>query len=1006
MATPLYIRTVYSLLGSMCRIEETVNKCKEYGYSSLGICDRSVLLGAAAFKKACKTAGIKPVFGMEVKVKNDKLSFNVLLYARDDSGFLNMMKLSSLINTTDKEVIDCKELDAYRKHCFLIIPSDEYFFNDGQDNDLKINELKTLFGDDFLVGMMDHNSYGKKYNDSLIRPALKEKGIRTIALNRSFYMDPEDARDYEILKCIKDKTFYNPDEGAEYGRYFLRPEEYDEYYEREDILNSDVLASLCNVNLDFHSSLPEYKCPKGIKSAEYLRLLSKEGLKRRLKGNINKQYEERLNYELEVIVRMHFEDYFLIVYDYILYAKKNGIFVGPGRGSAAGCLVCYVLGITDIDPLKYNLLFERFLNPERISLPDIDCDFPDERRDEVFNYVLNKYGEKHVAHIITYGTLKARQVIRDVGRVMKYSTFEIDQIAKLIPQDPKVTLKGTYESSKLFRQRIDYDERNRMLYETALKLEGIPRHISTHAAGVVFSSKELDEVTPLIKIEEDIYSTQYSMEYLEEMGLIKMDFLGLRNLSIINEIVDDIKKDNPEFDLKNIPLNDNRTFELISGGDTLGVFQLESAGMVNLARKMRPVSFEEVSMMLALFRPGPMENIPEFLKNRADKRNIHYICEDIKPILEETYGIILYQEQIMAIARKMAGFSYGRADVLRKAMSKKKESELKSLSADFIAGCINNGYSEKLANDIYSLIMKFANYGFNKSHSIAYGLLAYQMAYLKANYPLYFYKAVLNGVQGSSMKTFDYIKECRKRKITVLRISINNSLDKYRIVNNSLMMPFGIVRDVGSQTVKRIIEERSNGVFKDYIDAIVRLYYAQVDSRAIENLISAGAFDDFGLSRYTMSDSLANVLKYASTRSEGFVSIVDDRPIIKNMKDNRMVLAEKEKEVLGFYFSYNPINDYKISKNINCPSLEELSLHKGFVSGFGFIKKIKEIKTKKTGEKMAFIDIIDDSSAMSLTIFPNDYKKYEGMLKENTYVVFDGRMQSERELIVKRIEEV
>ena len=1006
MATPLYIRTVYSLLSSMCQIEGIVNKCKEYGYSSIGICDSNVLFGAVSFKKACIKAGIKPIFGMEVCVNTEHGKFNVLLYARDDNGFLKLMKLSSLINTSDSDIIDYKELNCYREHCFLIIPSDEYFFNDGRDLNIKLTELKTCFGDDFLIGLMDHNDYGKKYNDSLLRPLLKEKGIRTIALNRTFYMDPEDARDYEILKCIRDKTVYNPDEGAQYGRYFLKIEEYDEYYEREDILNSDVLASLCNVNLDFHSSLPEYKCPKDIKSAEYLRLLSKEGLKRRLKGNISKQYEERLSYELDVIIKMHFEDYFLIVYDYILYAKRNGIFVGPGRGSAAGCLVCYVLGITDIDPLKYNLLFERFLNPERISLPDIDCDFPDERRDEVFNYVLNKYGEKHVAHIITYGTLKARQVIRDVGRVMRYSTFEIDQIAKLIPQDIKVTLKGTYESSKLFRQRIDYDERNRMLYETALKLEGFPRHISTHAAGVVFSLKELDEVVPLITIEEDIYSTQYSMEYLEEMGLIKMDFLGLRNLSIINEIVDDIKKDNPDFDIKSIPLNDSKSFELISNGDTLGVFQLESAGMVNLSRKMRPVCFEELPMMLALFRPGPMENIPQFLHNRANRKNIHYICEDIKPILEETYGIILYQEQIMAIARKMAGFSYGKADVLRKAMSKKKESELESLSADFINGCKNNGYSEKLANDIYSLIMKFANYGFNKSHSIAYGLLAYQMAYLKANYPLYFYKAVLNGVQGSSMKTFDYIKECRKRKISILRISLNNSSDKYRIVNNSLLMPLGIVKDVGSQTVKRIIEERNRGPFRDYVDAIVRLYLAQVDARAMENLISAGAFDDFGLGRYTMSDSLANVLKYAQTRSQGFVSIVDDRPIIKNMGDNKVVLAEKERDVLVFYFSYNPINDYKISKNISCPSLQELSLYKGNVSGFGLIKKIKEIKTKKTGAKMAFVDIIDDSSAVSLTIFPEDYKKYEGRLKENTYVVFTGRMQGEKDLIVKKIEEV
>lgn len=1007
MASPLYIRTAYSLLSSMCHINSIVDRCLHYGYKSLAIVDQGVLFGAASFKKICDEKGLKPIFGLEVRLKYKDDYYNIVLYAKDDEGFLNLMHLSSYINCEKKDV-DIEILNKYRNHNILVFLSDDSPFSNinlEKDGKTVINELKKTFKD-FLVGIMDNNVYGNSSRNSYLKPFLKANDIKTIALSRTLYLNKEDALDYEVLKCIRDKRVYDDNVPLEYGRYLLSPDEYLQNYDKEDVLNTDVLADICTVNFDFKSNLPSYPCPKGVDSKQYLSILAKEGLKRRLKNDLNPDYIKRLDYELEVIIKMHFEDYFLIVYDYILYAKKQGIYVGPARGSAAGCLVCYCLGITEIDPLKYNLLFERFLNPERISLPDIDTDFPDDRRDEVFNYVLNKYGRDHVAHIITYGTLKARQVIRDVGKVLKYTTYEIDQIAKLISQDVNATLKNTYETSALFKQRIDYDQRSRNLYEISLKLEGMPRHISTHAAGVVFSNKNLSDVVPLIQIEEDIYASQYSMEHLEKLGLIKMDFLGLRNLSIIDEIVNDIKKANPLFDIKKIPEEDSRTFNLISKGDTLGVFQLESKGMVNLSKKMKPNCFKELSMMLALFRPGPMENIDSFLNNRANRLAIRYPNQAIRPVLEETYGIILYQEQIMAIARIMANFSYGKADLLRKAMSKKKLDELKSLSKDFIDGCINNGYSSKEAQDIYDLILKFANYGFNKSHSIAYGLLAYQMAYLKANHPLYFYKAVLNGVIGSNIKTSEYISECRKNKIALLKISLNNSDDIYKIVNNSLLLPLSIVKDVGRQTCQKIMEEREKGAFKDVTDTIVRLYNAGIDSRAIDNLISAGAFDEFGYSRYSLSDSLENIVKYAQTRSNGFVSIIDDRPIIKKMADNKMVLAQKENEVLGFYFTYNPISDYKKERNIVCLSLKEIADYNGYISGFGLIKRIKEIKTKKTKEKMAFIDIIDESYGLSLTLFPDVYKQYEGKLKENDYIIFEGKRQNEDDLIVKKIKEV
>lgn len=996
MASSLYVRSVYSLLSSMCTIPKVVKKAKELGFYAIGLVDKNVLSGAMSFYNECQKENIKAVFGLEVDLILDTRKMSVILYAKDDIGFANLMKLSSLICTRNDKTIDIETLNKYRDHNFLVLKSDDmplaiaYLNSENlQDALAKQNEL---FGD-YLVGFVNHDYAGNLKRDNDLRGLLKENNISIIVLSLTLYLEENDFEEYEVLKCIRDKKTLDQDAYFEKDRQM---KVLDKGYEISDIANCDVLASKCNVTMNFKTSLPKYETPNNIPSKDYLIALCKEGLKRRLKGKLNKQYTSRLEYELSVITKMNFEDYFLIVYDFILFAKKRGIVVGPGRGSAAGSLVSYCLGITEIDPIKYDLLFERFLNPERISMPDIDSDFPDDRRDEVVNYVKEKYGKEHVGHIITFGTLKAKQVLRDVARVLKYSVSEVDTICKMIP-GINTTLMDAYNTIPLFNSKINSEERYKRLFKIALKLEGNPRHESTHAAGIVFSSKQLSDVVPITSIESDLYSTQYSAEYLEAMGLIKMDFLGLRNLGIIAEILDQIQ---PPININKIPLNDFKTFELIKNVNLLGVFQLESNGMQNLARKMRPESFEELSMMIALFRPGPMENIPEFLNNRAHRDKITYLTKELEPILKETYGIIVYQEQIMTIARKLAGFTYGKADVLRRAMSKKKAKELEKLKPEFINGCLNNGYDEQLANKLYDLILRFANYGFNKSHSIAYGLVAYTMAYLKANYPLYFYKALLNGTIGSSEKTFDYIKEIKSRGIKLKGISINKSKCEYVIEDNCILLPLVICKDVGYAMSNKIVEIQNKTIMKDYVDAVCKLNNNGVDTKTINNLICAGAFDEFKLSRYTMIDNLPRVLQYAETTNGLSLFGGDDAPIIENKKDDLLLRAEREKEVLGFYFSFNPIENIKKKYHINVPSI--IQLKNGNTSGFGQIKHIKQIRTKK-GERMCFVDVMDDTASISLAVMPNAYNDYIDKLNSAKYVYFEGKKEREASLLVKKM---
>jgi len=1007
MIAPLFIRSVYSLLSSMCSIEKTVLKCKEYGYKSCAIVDKNVLAGAMSFKKACEKEKIKPIYGIEFSTKIDEREYSMFMLAKNDEGYKNLMALSSYLCRDNHEYITIDELNNYRKDNFLCLFSDDmpltYIVDKQMDIEEGLNKQEELFGKDYVVAFVDHDKAINTKRDNVLRPYLKKRNILTIALNRTYYLNHDDVNAYKILKCIRDKeTITNNTQDLDDGRYLLNPNEYKEIYEEDDLNCTDAIASACNVYLDYKTSLPKYE-HKDYPSKDYLVALCKEGLKRRLKNNVPIEYSKRLDYELSVILKMHFEDYFLVVYDFILYAKKNDIMVGPGRGSGAASLVAYCLGITDINPIQYGLIFERFLNPERISMPDIDSDFPDDRRDEVIDYIKEKYGKDHVAHIITYGTLKAKQVIRDVGRVLNYSVFEIDSINKLIPNGPHVTLMDTYNEYPIFKQKIESDERYRKLFSIALKLEGFPRHESTHAAGIVLSRKELSEVVPIIEVEQGIYSTQYTMEHLEELGLIKMDILGIRNLSITNEIVSDINKYETKLNIKEIPLNDKKTFDLIDKANTLGIFQLESSGMMNLIRKFKPQTFEEIGIVIALFRPGPMENIDQFIQNKNNPRSITYLHSALEPILKETYGIIVYQEQIMAIARKMAGFTFGKADLLRRAMSKKKAEQLESLADDFIEGCVKNGYTKELATSIYDLILKFANYGFNKSHSIVYARVAYEQAYLKTNYPKYFYKALLNGVIGAESKTFEYIKECLSINQKVKAPSINESINEYIILDDAIIMPFGVCKEVGIISSTKIIEERErNGLYKDYLDAVCRLTNIGIERKVIENLIYAGAFDCFKKSRNTMITALTNSLKYASAHKGINLLDIDDSPIIEELNDNLSVAAEYEKEVLGFYFSYNPISEIKKNNNINVKPLNIIGSARGYQKGFGLIKHIKNHKTKN-GDPMAFVDIIDETGSLSLVVMPDAYQRYQLLLEKGKYLYFEGNNDKESSVLVKML---
>lgn len=1016
MSTHLCVRSAFSLLNGTMSVQKVVDQAKKLGYKSIALTDVNTMYGTMEFVLACKKADIHPIIGLEIKVSYKDYSFPILCLAKNDNGYKALLKLSSYINTERKN-IDIDQLTPYINDVFYIIFSDESLFDNsllnGNEDDIKtLTQEIRKFIPNFVLGISKQEDKFVKNQNIKLKNILNQYSILSCALHRVYYAEADEDENLRVLRAI-DKQMVLSDRNLvlESYRYMLSEDEMINLYGIEDCKNTELIASQCNLKWENQKTfLPKFDTPNHVTSSQYLTQLCLAGLEKRLENDEKiGLYKSRLKSELDVIVSMQYEDYFLIVWDFIRFAKSQNIYVGPGRGSAAGSLVSYCLGITHVDPLKYDLLFERFLNPERISLPDIDTDFPDNRRDEVIQYVLQKYGKEHVAHISTFGTLAAKQVLRDVGRVMEISVRDLDSISKTIPSMLKITLDQAYSQSIRFKQIIDSDERYQKLFKIASSLEGLPRHISTHAAGIVMSSVNLSDVVPLIQIEADMLSTQYSMEYLESLGLIKMDFLGLRNLTIIDEVVQAIQKErNISLNILKIPLDDEKTLSLIRAVDTVGIFQLESEGMKNLLRQMRSSRFEDIVATIALFRPGPMENIPEYIHAKEHPKEVKYIVPELKPIVESTYGILIYQEQIMQVAQKMAGFSLAKADLLRKAMSKKNASELTKLEQAFVDGCIKNKYPEPIAKEVYNLIFKFANYGFNKSHSVAYAMISYQMAYLKANYPEFFFIALLNSVIGSEGKTFEYIQEAKSHSIKILGPSINSSKDKYFLDNNSIRFPLQIIKGIGTVLCKEILNEQSKGKFIDYYDFIVRMNTRRISKSNFESLIDAGALDEFNLSRNTMKASLQDALNYADMiKIEKNQQISIDTTLVKPLelifiKDHALERVENERAVLGFYLSDHPLIHIKKKYN-EMNSIALLQVSNSNQSFIAMIKKVKQHRTK-TGSLMAFIQVYDDSGEIDCVLMPNIYQVISEQLKNGAIFRIEGVIEKEKSCFVKKID--
>ena len=1016
MTTHLFVRSCYTLLDSTIRIPELVSTAKKYGYQSVALTDHHVMHGVARFLHECKKEGIHPIVGLEVDVFYHEQKVPFLLLAKNNKGYANLMKLSSLL-CDGREYATLEEFLTYSEHNFLIVYGEGGYFDAelisedrtgiSQKLALMKSELPTF---DIAISYEETSLWRSK--NAVLKALAKAQGILTVALNKIYYLAQKDYETLKVLSAIKQGTTLRDKNVTPItGRYFLSIPEMEKIYDADDLRRTDEIASECHCDGDLEKTgIPVYPLKDGITAEEYLPQLCLAGLKKRLNGDLKPAYVERLKHELQVIHKMGFEDYFLIVYDFIRYGRQKGIYIGPGRGSAAGSLVAYCLGITMVDPLQYNLLFERFLNAERVSMPDIDTDIPDIHRQEIIDYVYQKYGEQHIANIITFDTLAARAVLRDVGKAMDISKREIDMIVGLIPQTPKITLEKAYEQKEKLRVLLNASPQLMEYFNMSKRIEGLPKNKSIHAAGIVMSGKPIEDVIPTIQMAEGMKTTQFVGNYLEERGLIKMDFLGLKNLTMIDEIVQMIHKHNPDFHILSIPLNDAKTYRLFAQADTIGVFQFESDGMRNLLRKMKPNCFEDIIAALALFRPGPKDQINTYLEGRKNPASVVYPSKELKPILKETYGVTIYQEQVMLMAQIAAKFSLVKADILRKAISKKNEEELAGLRQEYVLGCKENGYSDETASLLFDLAEKFAGYGFNKSHAVAYGLVAYQLAYLKANYPLEFYTSILNSVIGDSTKSAIYITECRRKHISIEAPDVNRSTDIYYHNGKSIILPLSIIKDVGTLAARTILDERDkNGRFGDYFDFVARVVLRKMNRTQLERLISAGALDEFDLGRTTMLNTLDDAIKYAKLVQVPFGAQLSidpqlvSKPIVVRMKDSQEELSENEKAALGFNLGEQPIVHLRQKLGITYPPLAELNSNRGLYRGFAYIQSVRQIRTRK-GDLMCFLKLTDETGESDMAVMPNLYSQYSQYLVKGVYIQFYAKIQDEASFLANQIE--
>lgn len=1056
----LHVHSEFSLLDGANRIKDLPVRAKELGMDSIAITDHGVMFGVIDFYKACKANGVKPIIGCEVyvaprtrfdKEPNIDNKYNhLILLAKNNNGYKNLSKLVSLGFIDGyyyKPRIDKEILEKYHEDliCCSACLAGEVAQSILKDDMQKAEEtamwFKNLFGEDYYLEVQANSLREQALVNQKLITLARKLDIPLIATNDAHYLKKEDYYNHEVLLCVQTGKRMTDEDRMSFttNDYYIKsPEEMEEYFSNipEVLENTVKIAEKCNVEFEFGNTiLPNYDVPPEFETHyDYLRKLSSDGMKKRYGDNIPQEILDREEYELSVIKKMGYVDYFLIVWDYINYAKSQGIPVGPGRGSGAGSIVAYSIGITDIDPIKYNLIFERFLNPERISMPDFDVDFCYERRQEVIDYVSRKYGHDHVSQIITFGTMSARMVIRDVGRALDVPYAETDKLAKMIPNEVHITIKKALEQNKELNDLYEGDEEIRKLLDIAMGLEGLPRQASTHACGIVITKDPVDTYVPLY-VRDNLISTQYIMTTLEELGLLKMDFLGLRTLTVIQDTINLVKQNrgiDVEYDKD---MNDPKVYKLWQDGDSIGIFQFESQGITNFMKELKPDCLEDIIAGVSLYRPGPMDQIPRYIANKKDPENAVYTHPALKPILKVTYGCMVYQEQVMQIVRELAGYSLGRADLVRRAMGKKKldvmakerqyfiHGQLNEEGNVIIPGCVRNGIDEESANKIFDEMAEFAKYAFNKSHAAAYAVVSYRTAYLKAYYPAEFMAATLNSFLGNLDKVPLYIDECKRLSIQILKPEINKSFTKFTVEDGKIRFGLGSIKNVGLAVLDAIVKNREeNGKFKDLADFCERMQNDSVNKKCIESLIKSGAMDEFNQTRATLLASFEDIVDSINTASKhsfkGQITMFDmggdNEEDLDKIKYNYTILEEysekellsMEKEMLGLYITGHPLESIRTEiesqTNINTLKMieakeEELETGKTIlkdaqnVKFAGIISSIKK-KYTKTNKIMAFVTIEDLYGSCEIIVFENCYLNCSDVLIEDNIVLVEGRL--------------
>ncbi len=1006
--TPLDVKSSYSLLKSPTRISDLVTTAKERGYKALALTDENVLYGAVEFYNAAKKAGIKPIFGLRLVValnETDGTKLDLVFLAKNQRGYQHLMDLSTLQQTRkDKKApLTVAQISPLLNELFIIIPPQSTVFSVLAQPTSILTELANLGDDDsVLLGV---NSRLDDVQIDTLQQLSKQLSLPLVGTSPVDYLNANDLFASRVLQAIdagvelKDPTI----EAERRGQHYLHSkEQVIQDYKAKGLSaaaqKTVEVATLCNVELQFRAPvLPHFKNQAGISSQQYLRSLCIQGLKKRrvAPGKTIQQYQERLAMELKIIHEMGFDDYFLIVWDVINFAHQQKITTDPGRGSAAGSLVAYALAITEVDPLQYDLLFERFLNPERAQMPDIDLDMPDNRRDEVLQYVHQKYGHQRVAQIITFGTLAAKQVVRDVSRVFNLPRYDMQRLIDALPHGLHVTLKDALNESQQLKNLLDDNPKFRLLIQVAQQLEGLPRHYSIHAAGIVLSEQPLHEVVPLQDGSDGLLMTQFAKDTVEALGLLKMDFLGLKNLSIMDNTLQMIRQEDPAFDLQKINFNDPLTLQLFQRGKTEGIFQFESSGIRNVLVNLHPTNFEDIVAVNALYRPGPMENIPHFTARKAGKEKIAYPAPSLEKILGPTYGILVYQEQVMQLASVMAGFTLGEADLLRRAMSKKKKATMEDMRTKFIAGATEHGYSAQVAHQVFEYIDRFANYGFNHSHAVAYSMMAFEMAYLKVHYPAAFFTALMNA-ETNIEKLKRHVGDAKQFGVKISGPRINISESSFLLHDGTVYFGFSAIKGVRRDFVAAILEERQeNGKFTDLRNFITRIPERWQKQELIEPLIYSGAFDNMGYNRAEMIDALPKLISGIELFA-GFANF--DDPTLQTAIDQRnefplLTRLTKENEYLGVYLSCHPVTQYyQLGQQLHATKIADLYPNSE-ATIIVLTNHVKTIYTKREHREMAFVNGTDETGAVDITVFPKQYQQFKEQLETNKILIVRGRVE-------------